>query len=62
MSVPSVAALIRDFGQKINKRCSLCGEWSLLRIGPAHDGFVVCLICDTNQESRKTANLSEQLP
>jgi hypothetical protein len=57
-----VAELIRDHGIRVNSRpCSNCERWSLYRI-PDPDaeialGFFACVVCDTNSESRRTANL-----
>jgi hypothetical protein len=57
-----VAELIRDHGIRCNSHaCTNCGRWSLFRI-PDPDaeialGFFACVVCDTNSESRRQANL-----
>jgi hypothetical protein len=58
-ALPSVAELIRDYGQKVNRQCSLCRGWTLVAIGRRELGlgFQVCTHCDTNSESRRTAKL-----
>jgi hypothetical protein len=59
-----VAELIRDYGIRVNSHpCSNCERWSLYQIAdPDEDdamayGFAACVVCDTNAESRRTANL-----
>lgn len=56
----SVCELIRDVGERTNLRCSLCGRWSVYQIGTPAAGFTACLMCDTNSEARKAANLKSE--
>jgi hypothetical protein len=61
-TIPTVAELIRDHGIRVNtKPCTQCDRWSLYRIpDPDNEiafGFMACVVCDTNTESRKQANL-----
>jgi hypothetical protein len=50
---PSTAELIRDWGYKVNLRCSCCGKPSLWEIDMKAGVYYLCSYCDVSQDLRK---------